>query len=62
MSLIDDIKRDPIEVHLSDARQIAAALIAADELADAVQDLPDGPYHALYAALAAYRKATEAQT
>lgn len=39
---------------------LAARVKAADELADMVQDLPDGPYHALYAALAAYR-ATDPQ-
>jgi hypothetical protein len=33
MSMIDDIKRGPMFVHLCDADKIVAALIAADELA-----------------------------
>jgi hypothetical protein len=51
-----------------DARRIArvpemeAALLAADELADAVSDFLKGPYHELAQPLATYRKATEAQT
>ena len=41
------------------APQMAEICEAAEVLADAMQDLPDGPYHECYAALAAYRKATE---
>jgi fatty acid-binding protein DegV len=60
MTLIDDIKRDPMEVHLSDARQIAAALIAAQVLVDALD--ANAPIDQIDTALAAYRKAIEAQT
>jgi hypothetical protein len=60
MSLIDDIKRDPMEVHLSDARQIAAALIAAQVLVDALD--ANAPIDQIDTALASYRKAIEAQT
>jgi hypothetical protein len=37
-----------------------AALLAADELADAVSEFLKGPYHELAQPLAAYRKATGA--
>lgn len=36
------------------------ALDAAEVLANEVQDLPDGPYHAMYAALCQYRVARDA--
>jgi hypothetical protein len=39
--------------------EVEATLAAAEYLACAVQQLPDGPYHEVYAALAAYRVAVE---
>lgn len=44
MSLIDDIKRDPMLVHLHDAHEITAALLAAEELAKAIEYISGEAY------------------